>query len=416
MRLLLIFLLCCAFCRTAQAVPTVITGKVNPKARLYFWGYHIQKIDHWHRGFADSTGYFSVTIDVDAVQIGWFFQVPIFLFPGDTVTVSYGRVHTFHSKLYGDDLNFLPAIENKLVLQTALQTYGYPNSQYFEAYRKRVGEATAQRLRFLDSFHRAQPLDPRLLQMYRQEIRSRELLDLYTALGIPRLRLDSVPAQYLREADSLAAFLHQDALMYSSLYRRAATAYAIYQLKAQGIQYSALGVLARFEQAKQFFTGHTREYVWFIQLALYAGTYVPAYTACYDYFMQQAADTAYRNYLARHFAEVNRQRHLFQEEQFTAFHLHRATGDSITLGQLLHGWKGKVVYVDFWASWCAPCVVEMPASHALAAELKDKGVEFVYISLDTDRDKWLKGMDTHRVRNNTYLVQTAFCFPAGQGT
>jgi thiol-disulfide isomerase/thioredoxin len=48
--------------------------------------------------------------------------------------------------------------------------------------------------------------------------------------------------------------------------------------------------------------------------------------------------------------------------------------------------KGKVVVVDFWATWCGPCVAEMPNMKKLYAEYKDKGVEFVGVSLDQPED------------------------------
>jgi thiol-disulfide isomerase/thioredoxin len=48
----------------------------------------------------------------------------------------------------------------------------------------------------------------------------------------------------------------------------------------------------------------------------------------------------------------------------------------------IEGLKGKVVVIDFWATWCGPCVAEMPHMKELYAEYKDKGVEFIGVSLD----------------------------------
>jgi DsbE subfamily thiol:disulfide oxidoreductase len=48
----------------------------------------------------------------------------------------------------------------------------------------------------------------------------------------------------------------------------------------------------------------------------------------------------------------------------------------------LHQFKGKVIYVDFWASWCGPCAKSFPFMNELSRDFKDKGLQVVGINLD----------------------------------
>ncbi|MFP3936886.1 MAG: TlpA family protein disulfide reductase [Phycisphaerae bacterium] len=67
---------------------------------------------------------------------------------------------------------------------------------------------------------------------------------------------------------------------------------------------------------------------------------------------------------------------------FTA-ELTRLNGEKLTLPDDL---TGKVVVVDFWATWCGPCVSSLPKMKELYAKYNDRGVEFVGVSLDRDRE------------------------------
>ncbi len=52
----------------------------------------------------------------------------------------------------------------------------------------------------------------------------------------------------------------------------------------------------------------------------------------------------------------------------------------------LSDFQGKFVYIDFWTTWCGPCLKEFPKLKELEAEYADRNIEFVYISLDAPQD------------------------------
>ena len=75
------------------------------------------------------------------------------------------------------------------------------------------------------------------------------------------------------------------------------------------------------------------------------------------------------------------------------FTLARRDGSLLSLSDF----RGKVVVLDFWASWCKPCRASFPWVREFYKEYKDKGVEIIGMSIDSNRASWEKALDEEQL-------------------
>lgn len=74
------------------------------------------------------------------------------------------------------------------------------------------------------------------------------------------------------------------------------------------------------------------------------------------------------------------------------------------LDSILFNNKGKVIYIDCWATWCAPCRGEIPYSKELMLKLKDLPVSFLFLCFDSKKENWSEMIEKSKLGGTHYFI------------
>lgn len=83
----------------------------------------------------------------------------------------------------------------------------------------------------------------------------------------------------------------------------------------------------------------------------------------------------------------------FEGDKAFDFERNSADGQRVRMSEQVT--KGGYLLLDFWASWCAPCIEEMPAVRQLYDKYSDRGLHIIGVSSDEDTEAWRRGIEQH---------------------
>ena len=102
-------------------------------------------------------------------------------------------------------------------------------------------------------------------------------------------------------------------------------------------------------------------------------------------------------------------------EMVPNFTLRDETGKVVALGEF----RGQIVVLNFWATWCPPCIEEMPSLNRFAERYQGKGIQVIGLSVDENAEAYQEFLASNQIKfltlrdpaHNTSYVYGTFRFP-----
>ncbi|MDR0659565.1 MAG: TlpA family protein disulfide reductase [Prevotellaceae bacterium] len=95
-------------------------------------------------------------------------------------------------------------------------------------------------------------------------------------------------------------------------------------------------------------------------------------------------------------------------ENMTAYRLKKLEGTSAKaiIDEVFEKNNGSVIYIDYWATWCGPCLAAMRKSKPYMKELDGK-VAFVFLCMDSEEDEWQQAIQKNEIKGQHYFLDAA---------
>ena len=104
-------------------------------------------------------------------------------------------------------------------------------------------------------------------------------------------------------------------------------------------------------------------------------------------------------------ADSLRRKYRLGEAPTQGLALQTASGEAPEWTDFLASQRGNVVYVDFWASWCRPCIASFPDAAQLRASYQGRPVVFVYLSVDESLSAWRTAAARYELGQHSFWIQ-----------
>ena len=388
----------------------------NRRINLY---YH-DSVAHGHPVFVTSKG-----ARVQTNAPAFFFmsnaaQTPYYIYPGEIINISSTGGDAISMEINGNqertnELNFF----SQLVQETGNIYCAYTFMPYHKKVRsvtevhaaeETINKIKEKRLAFLSAYIKTAPLSQAFTKLAINTIQSTAFTDsllLYfnnrgtlNQQNLYQSLLSGKTGDLQRITASPNQVYYKACTMLVSLSLGNATDYFVQ---------NAFDLSKRFKFITSNFNGITRDFLLAHTLSTAHDNSVAVDEKYLNQFSQLCTDSGYKHIIDRTFNGKNPVNAAVGSNQLMGT-------DGVSMQEIksfISKQKGKLVLLDFWASWCGPCREENPHMKSLEKTYENRKIEFVRISTDQKTDDWLRAVKEESLdhRNSFLLInadQSAF--------
>jgi thiol-disulfide isomerase/thioredoxin len=286
-----------------------------------------------------------------------------------------------------------------------------------DQYKKNIDEKRAGREKMLKEFTSNHKVSPEFINFEQTDLDFEHAFDIYMFINSKRDRkigydTVNIPVEFYEEFSSMAnyknpckkskqyniyynfyypsylAVINSDKLKGTSGNERDSILLSIYESNLDGYE--------KERAFANFFYGKVSRYK------------VDYFEKNRAYFDKIVKDETLRSFVFNKYDEVRKQLAQDMPEGAHLVNLERKEYSNTTFKDVIAKYKGKVIYLDFWASWCGPCKGEMPYSLKMQDYFKGKDVAFVYISSDRDSVAWKQMIKILQITGDHYRASKKF--------
>ena len=236
-------------------------------------------------------------------------------------------------------------------------------------------------LNFLENYSRRYLVSDEFYDCAKASINNRYIYDLYFPMVNKQILRKDIPEGYfdedLRVTNSLSR-LYITALWYLYIYNYTEDIYNNFDLV--------------YNHIINDFEGDERAYLMSAMIGLFASKNSTSYSEQLLNAIEKASQYT-QNEVCLRYIEKAKMFYTLLDRQILEnilenTYLRYNTESKLSLKDVLQKYEGKAVYIDFWASWCMPCLKEIPKMKEVYKKYNEKGLTIIGISLDRVKDSW----------------------------